>query len=132
MKKFNYCSYSLLIVGLGFTIFSGCETTSTGASSSTSPASTVASAQSGRLVIRRVANIGTGLVLNVSVDGRHVASVSEGQTYNGSLSAGSHVVSVILEPNAMNLAPTQKRITVQKGQTYTFTATWDGNVLALL
>ena len=132
MKKFNYCNYALLIVALGFTIFSGCETTGTGASSSTSPASTVASAQSGRLVIRRVANIGTSLVLNVSVDGRHVAEVSEGQTYRGSLSAGPHVVSVILEPNAMNLAPTQKRITVQKGQTYTFTATWDGNVLALL
>jgi hypothetical protein len=132
MKKFNYCSYALLIVGLGFTIFAGCETTGGGASSSTSSASTVASAQSGRLVIRRVANIGTTLVLNVSVDGSHVASVSEGQTYRGSLSAGPHVVSVILDPNAMNLAPTQKRITVQKGQTYTFTATWDGNVLALL
>ena len=132
MKKFNYCSYAFLIVALGFTIFAGCETTGGGASSSTSPASTVASAQSGRLVIRRVANIGTSLVLNVSVDGKHVASVSEGQTYNGSLSAGPHVVSVILEPNAMSLTPTQKRITVQKGQTYTFTATWDGNVLALL
>jgi hypothetical protein len=132
MKKSNYCSCGLLIIALGFTFFSGCETTGTGASSSTSPASTVASAQSGRLVIRRVANIGTSLVLNVSVDGRHVASVSEGQTYRGSLSAGPHVVSVILDPNAMNLAPTQKRITVQKGQTYTFTATWDGNVLALL
>ena len=132
MKKLNYRSYALLIVALGVTIFSGCETTGTGASSSTSSASTVASAQSGRLVIRRVANIGTSLVLNVSVDGKHVAAVSEGQTYRGSLSAGPHVVSVILEPNAMNLAPTQKRITVQKGQTYTFTATWDGNVLALL
>jgi len=132
MKKSNYCSCCLLIIALGFTIFSGCETTGTSASSSTAPASTVASAQSGLLVIRRVANIGTSLVLNVSVDGRHVGEVSEGQTYRGSLSAGPHVVSVILEPNAMHLAPTQKRITVQKGQTYTFTATWDGNVLALL
>jgi len=132
MKKFNYCSYALLIVALGFTIFSGCETTGTAASSSTSPASTVASADSGRLVIRRVANTGTSLVLNVSVDGKHAASVSEGHTYKGSLSAGPHVVSVILEPNAMSLAPTQKRITVQKGQTYTFTATWEGNVLALI
>jgi hypothetical protein len=132
MKKFNYCSYALLIVALGFTIFSGCETTGGGASSSTSSASTMASADSGRLVIKRVANIGTALVLNVSIDGKHVASVSEGQTYKGSLSAGPHVVSVILEPNAMSLAPTQKRITVQKGQTYTFTATWDGSVLALL
>jgi hypothetical protein len=131
MKKFNCCSYAL-IAALGFTTFAGCETTGTGASSSTTAASTVANANSGRLVIKRVANIGTGLVLNVSIDGKHVASVGSGQTYKGSLPAGPHVVSVILEPNGMNLAPTQKRITVQKGQTYTFTATWDGNVLALL
>ncbi len=132
MKKFNYCSYAFLIVALGFTIFVGCETTGGGASSSTSSASTMASADSGRLVIKRVANIGTALVLNVSIDGKFVASVGEGRTYKGSMSAGPHIVSVILEPNAMNLAPTQKRITVQKGQTYTFTATWDGNVLGLL
>jgi hypothetical protein len=132
MKKSNYCSCAVLIVALGFTIFSGCETTGTAASSSTSSASTMASAQSGRLVIQRVANIGTSQVLYVSIDGKRVASLSEGQTYNGSLSAGPHVVSVILEPNDLNLAPTKKRITVQKGQTYTFTATWDGNVLALL
>ena len=132
MKKSNNCTCALLIVALGFTIFSGCETTGTGASSSTSSAFTMASANSGRLVIKRVADIGTSLVLYVSIDGKQVASLSRGQSYNRSLSAGPHVVSVILEPNEMNLAPTQKRITVQKGQTYTFTATWDGNVLALL
>jgi hypothetical protein len=131
MKKSNYCNYGLIIVTLGFTIFSGCETTGTGASRSTSAASTMASADSGRLVIQRVANIGTALVLQVSIDGKNVGSVARGQTYNGSLPPGPHVVSVILEPNGMNLAPTQKRITVQKGKTYTFTATWQGNVLAL-
>src|SRR5438132_2477208 len=132
MKKSNYSSCALLVVALGFTIFSGCETTGGGASGSTSSASTMASADSGRLVIKRVANIGSGLVLYVSIDGKQAASLSIGQTYRGSLSAGPHVVSVILEPNDLNLAPTKKRITVQKGQTYTFTATWDGNVLALL
>jgi hypothetical protein len=96
MKKSNYCSCGLLIVALGFTIFSGCETTGAGASSSTSAASTVASADSGRLVIKRVADFGTSLVY-VSIDGKQVASLSTGQTYNGSLSAGPHVVSVMAE-----------------------------------
>ena len=132
MKKSNDFTCGLLIVALGFTIFSGCETTGAGASSSTSAASTVASADSGRLVIKRVADIGTSLVLYVSIDGKQVASLSTGQTYNGSLSAGPHVVSAILEPNDLNLAPTQKRITVRKGKTYSFTATLQGNVLALL
>jgi hypothetical protein len=75
--------------------------------------------------------MGTGLFLDVSVDGKRVGSAGTGQTYKGSLSPGPHVVSVILKPNEMNLSPTTKRITVQKGQTYTYTAEWDGNTLAL-
>lgn len=131
MKKSNCCcSCGLLIVALGFTIFSGCETKGTGASSSTSSASTMASADSGRLVIRRIPNLG-GWILNVSIDGKQVRSVRKGQTYNDSLSAGPHVVSVLLTPNNLNLAPTEKRITVEKGQTYTFTAMWRRRVLTL-
>lgn len=131
MKKSNYFSCGLLVVAFGFTIFSGCGTTGTGASSSTSTASTMASADSGRLVIRRIPNLGSGLVLNVSIDGKQAGSVRKGQTYNGSLSAGPHVVSVLLTPNKLHLTPTEKRITVQKGQTYTFTAKWQGQALAL-
>ena len=131
MKKSNYCTCGLLVVALGFAIFSGCGTTGTGASSSTSSTSTLASADSGRLVIRRIPNIGSGLTLNVSIDGKQVGSARKGQTYNGSLSEGPHVVSVLLTPNRLHLAPTEKRITVEKGQTYTFTAKWEGQVLAL-
>lgn len=131
MKKIIGYHCSLFIVTLGFISLSGCGTTGTGTSSSTSAASTIASADSGRLVIRRIPNIGSGLVLNVSIDGKQAGSVRKGQTYNGSLSAGPHVVSVLLTPNRLHLAPTEKRITVEKGQTYTFTAKWEGQVLAL-
>jgi len=92
----------------------------------------MASVDSGRLVIGRMATLGTWLNLNVSIDGKQVGTLSRGQAYNGSLSAGPHVVSVIPEPNARDLAPAQKHITVQKGQTYTFTAAWQGDVLVLL
>jgi hypothetical protein len=129
MKKSNYCS-CLLIGALGFLVFSS-ETVATSASSSISLASTVASADSGHLVIRRAANLGSGLFLNVSVDGKKVAALGKGHTYNGSLSAGPHVVSVIVIPNKMSLTPTLKNITVEKGQTYTFTAMWHGNRLDL-
>lgn len=45
---------------------------------------------------------------------------------------GQHILSVILRPNQLNLRPTQKRLTVIKGQTYTLTASWQDETLVLL
>lgn len=129
MKKSNYCR-CLLIVVLSLFIFSN-EAAATGASSSLSSASTMASAESGRLVIRRAANLGSGLFLNVSVDGKKVAALGKGHTYDGPLSAGPHVVSVVVIPDQISLPPTEKRLTVKNGQTYAFTAMWNGNMLVL-
>ena len=85
----------------------------------------------GRLIIRRAADFGSAEDLIVSIDGVKVSQVREGDTYTGPLSPGQHVLSVIAEPNQLNLSPTVKRLTVKKGQTYTFTAMWQGNTLVL-
>ena len=130
MKKIVYLSSSLIVIALSIAIFSGCGTT--GSSSNATTTTTTASANSGRLVINRAANMGSALFLNVSIDGKHAGSFGVGQGYNGYLSEGPHVVSVILEPNNLNLAPTKKSITVQKGHTYTFTAMWQGDSVVLL
>jgi hypothetical protein len=84
------------------------------------------------LIIQRAANMGTGLVLNISIDGKQVAALPRGQTYSGSISPGQHVVSVLLVPNQLNLPPTQKRLSVQAGQTYNFTAMWQGDRVVLM
>ncbi len=125
-----YLSSSLIVMALTVAIFSGCGTTDS-SSSSTMTTTTTANASSAGLVINRAANMGSGLFLNVSVDGKKVATVSAGQHYSGLLSPGSHVVSVVLSPNELNLAPTQKKITAQAGQTYTFVASWQGDTLLL-
>ena len=136
MKNYKWYRCGLLIVALACATLSGCETSSTGASStaSASTASIPASSSknAGRLIIQRAANMGTGLVLNVSIDGKQVAAVPRGQTYSGSISPGQHVVSVLLVPNQLNLRPTQKRLSVQAGQTYNFTAMWQGNRVLLM
>jgi hypothetical protein len=75
--------------------------------------------------------MGAGLFLDVSIDGVSVGPLSMGETYRGSLSPGQHVVSVILRPNQLNLAPTKKTLTVVKGQTYTLTAMWQGETVVL-
>ena len=127
MKKSTYHSCALLIVALACAIFSGCQTSTTASSGS---AMTVATnTDAGRLVIKRAANLGETLF--VSIDGVKVSQVRKGDTYTGPLSPGQHVLSVIAEPNQLNLSPTVKRLTVKKGQTYTFTAMWQGNTLVL-
>ena len=75
--------------------------------------------------------MGSNLVLDVSVDGALMGSVSEGQTFQRSLAPGTHVVSVLLRPNGLNLQPTKKTITIAKGQTYALNAEWRGETLVL-
>jgi hypothetical protein len=89
------------------------------------------SKNAGRLTIQRAANFGTDLSLNVSIDGAQVAGLSEGRSYNGTLSAGHHVLTLTVDPNRGGIPPTTKRLTVQTGQTYSFTAMWSGQRLVL-
>ena len=131
MKKCIYLSCNLLIAAFGVAIFSGCATSSTAGSSSTASTSTTASADSGRLVIYRVANLGNLAILDVTIDGKKVAAITRGQTYTGALSAGPHVISVALGASNTNAASAEKRITVKKGQTYAFTVTYKSGELVL-
>ena len=136
MKNCNWYGCGLLIVALACATLSGCETTGTEASSTASASTAFMSASSsknaGHLIIQRLPDLGTAEVLNISIDGKQVATLPRGQTYSGSLSPGQHVVSVLAIPNALHLLPTQKRLSVQAGQTYDFTAMWQANRLVLM
>jgi predicted small secreted protein len=129
MKKFNYLGFSLLAVALVCATLTGCETSNT---TSGSAATAAPNPNGGRLVINRAANLGTDLTLYVSIDGKQVGQLPEGQSYSGSMSPGPHVVSCIVQPNRQALNPTQKRVSVAKGQTYTFTAMWKAEKLVLM
>ena len=131
MKRYNYHICGLLIVALACFTFSGCETSNTGASGSTASMAAPSTKNAGRLIIQRAANFGDRLSLNVSIDGAQVAALVVGRSYNGTLSSGQHVLSLTVEPN-QGLPPTTKRLTVQAGQTYSFTAMWRGQSLVLL
>ncbi len=85
-----------------------------------------------RLTIRRAANFGDRYVLNVSIDGASVASLTMGRSYDGTLSPGQHVISLNVTPNRGSRNSTTKSVTVQAGQTYSLTAVWKGQRLALL
>jgi len=128
MKRYNCHICGLLIVALACFTFSGCQTSSTGASGSTASMA-APSKNAGRLTIRRAANFGDNFVLNVSIDGASVASLVRGRSYHGTLSPGQHVISLNVAPSP---GSTTKRLTVQAGQTYSFTAMWKGQRLVLL
>jgi len=131
MKKFIYHSCVLLIAALACAGLSGCETSGTAGPAATGNAAP-AGQGAAQLVIRRAANMGTGVFLDIDIDGASVGSIGPGATYRGNLSPGQHVVSVVLRPNALNLPRTKKTITVVKGQTYTLTAMWQGQTVVLL
>jgi hypothetical protein len=131
MKKFDYHCYVLLIAALTCVGLSGCETSGTATPGATASVASPAGQGAAQLIIRRSPNMGTGLFLDVSIDGARVGALSMGETYRGALSPGKHEISVILRPNQLNLPPTKKTLTVVKGQTYTLTAMWQGETVVL-
>ena len=86
----------------------------------------------GHLIVSRVPNFGTDLFLSVSIDGSKVADLSEGHNYDGYLPPGKHVISAAVSPNRDDARPGNATIDVHDGETYSFTAVWEGDDLALV
>ena len=122
MKRYNLI---VCIVGLAWAglIFTGCAT-----NQATAPIP----ANSGHVIITRVANFGENLGLVVSVDGKDVGSFTEGRSYSGYLSAGQHVITVRGDPRQPGARPGKKTVTVQAGHTYSYTAAWSGGNMVLV
>ncbi len=82
----------------------------------------------GHLIVQRSANLATGLIL--SIDGAK-SDLRVGDTYDGYLAPGRHVVSVIPAPNEVNQAAASVTLMVENGQTYSFTAARKGDQVVL-
>jgi hypothetical protein len=95
-------------------------------------AATAPPPNSGHLLIYRVANFGSDLSLVVSVDGKDVGSFTEGRNYHGYLPAGQHVITARVDPYQAGKRPARKTLTVQAGQTYSYTAAFSGGSLVLV
>ena len=121
MKTYNPIIYILSLACAGL-ILSACETTGPGAATAPPP-------NSGRLIVNRVANFGSDLVLVLSIDGKEVATVTEGNNYSGFLPAGQHTIVARVDPFQAGTRPTRKTLTIQAGQTYNYTASWSGQTV---
>ncbi len=103
-----------------------------GAGCANQPGASTPAPNSGRLLVYRAAKFGYRLNLVLSVDGKDVASLTEGQSYNGYLPAGQHVLGARVTGGASGIHSAQKSVTVEPGQTYSYTATLSGGHLALI
>ena len=124
MKTYNPISYILGLACAGL-LLTSCETTGPGAAAAPPP-------NSGHVLIYRVANYGSDLSMVVSVDGKDVGSFTEGNNYDGYLPAGPHHITVRVDPNRTGAGPGRRNLTVQSGQTYSYTAAWSGGNLKLV
>jgi len=122
MKKYSSIIH-IFSVACACLIFTGCAT-----NQATAPIP----ANSGHLLINRVANFGSDLSLVVSVDGKNVGSFTEGRNYSGYLSAGQHVITARVDPNPGGTGPARKTLNVKAGQTYSFTAGLSGGNMTLV
>ena len=124
MKRYSSIIHLLSLACAGL-IFAGC-TTNQGLGTAPRPAN------SGHLIVTRVANFGADLGLVLSVDGKDLGSFTEGAQYSGYLSAGQHVITARVDPNRTGTRPGRKTVTVKAGQTYSYTAAWSGGNLVLV
>jgi len=122
MKRYSSIIYIVSLACAGL-IFTGCAT-----NQATAPIP----ANSGHLIVTRVANFGTDLSLVLSVDGKDVGSFTEGRQYSGYLPAGQHILIARVDPNRVGTRPGRKTLTVKAGQTYSYTAAWSGGNLVLV
>ena len=130
MKILNHVLGKLIMVAVAFSLAASTPIQARVVRSN--PAS-ARSEDDARLVVSRAANFGTFQYLNLFVDGVHVADLGLGQGYDALLPPGQHVLSVSTTPQGYRRTPpTQRRVNVEPGETYAFTAFWKNSYQAYL
>jgi hypothetical protein len=80
-----------------------------------------------RLIVRRIPNLGNNVIVDLYIDGVAASPIVYGQTYEGFIPPGRHVLSVVASPHPKWPTPTQLILDARKGETYSFTAMGDGS-----
>jgi len=106
-----------------------CETNQSGTSSAGMAAAS--STNGARLIVHRTASFGGGF-LTLTLDGKQLANVQLGQTYDAPVSPGKHVLTAVHTPNISAQIPASVTFTAETGKTYSFIAQWQDSDLILV
>ena len=117
-SKYNSASRLFLILSFICTVSIGTAVAGSGGHWGARPG--------GHLVVLRTPNFGWNVAFNLEIDGRRVANVVQGRRYDHFVPPGRHVLTVSAVPNTYYSQPTSTALNVRSGQTYVFTALWDG------
>src|SRR5215470_4737029 len=84
-----------------------------------------------RFMVYRTPTVGKFVIVQIYVDDKMVGSIGYGDTYDGVLKPGHHVLSVLATPRPKWGERPPTNVDVQSGQTYKFTATGnnEGNLI---
>jgi len=119
MKTFQFRSAKLLMIAVACTLAAGL-TVKAGSIDESALAS-----ENARFVVRRAADFGTDIQLKIFIDGIQVTSLAINEGYEALVRPGPHVLSVATTPSFTDATKTAvRRITMRRGQNYTFTALW--------
>ena len=91
-------------------------------SATAAPKPAPANADEATFTVARTPSIGSGVFVNLSVDGKRVATLSQGRNYRGSFAPGKHTLSVTPDPNTSGQRASNVEVSAEKGHTYAFTA----------
>jgi hypothetical protein len=102
-------------------VLAACETNPP--ATSNAGTSAASSASGARLIVHRTASFGGGF-LTLTLDGKQLANVSLGKTYDAPVSPGKHVLTAVHTPNISAQIPASVTFTAETGKTYSFIAKW--------
>ena len=108
------------VIAIGWVAFA-CGNISAAGKPSVAPAKTTQAP--GRLIILRAPNIGPQII-GLEIDGVQTALISYNRRYDASLATGPHILMVFPLIGRRTVSTKERRLIVEAGKTYTFTATW--------
>lgn len=79
-----------------------------------------------RLIVYRIPTMGRYVIVRLYVDNVVVGAIGYGDTYQGSLKPGRHVLSALATPRPISHERPPTILDARSGQTYTFTVKGNG------
>jgi hypothetical protein len=122
----NYFGKNVLLksAALGVALIC-CASTSYAESKKKEAAPAQSSEASSAITVKRKPSVGSGVDVDVTIDGKRVRTLIKGSTYRGTVSAGKHTISVAPKPNTTGQREEKMEFTAEKGQAVSFSVAHD-------